>query len=151
MGTSFTDINDLFMMLVKDYTLVNLFNASETDFNTYLQGWMVYAVQEFKPYCKENLSYSLTTGSFTATLSDEVKVILAQLLQKYWLTKVVQDVTQMNLHILDNDFKLFSESANLSAKKDQLNSVKETLSQLIQDYSFRNTDWSSWNSQSFGG
>ena len=34
MATPYTDINDLFMMQLTDYRLINLFNASQPDFNT---------------------------------------------------------------------------------------------------------------------
>jgi hypothetical protein len=143
-GTSFSQIFDSFTMLASDYKLTILFNQSPTDFATYLSGWLLPAIQEFG-VCDQDLSYDTSTQTFTSTLTDKNIIVLARLMEKYWLQKTVDDLLQINLHVLDKDFRMASESANLQAKKSRLNDLKEELSQMLVKYSIDySTNWKSW-------
>ena len=147
-GTSFSEIFDSFLLLVNDYKLINLYESSEVDFETYLSGWILYAIQDFS-VCDQSLAYTLSSKSFTETLTIENQLLLARMMVKYWLSKEVQDVTQMSIHLQDKDFKTFSEAANLTAKSNHLNAVKEDISQALVDYGLRKTDWASWLTGTF--
>lgn len=141
MGTSISTIFDRFTMLVNDYKLTALYQSSETDFETYLKGWLDFAINDFD-VCTQSLVYS---GSlFTETLTTENQVILAKIMVKYWLSKEVQDVTQMSIHLQDRDFKTYSEAQNLLAKTSHLDRVKEDISQALVDYGLKTIDWSTW-------
>ena len=150
MNTSLKEIFDLFMMTVTDYRLIDLFNQSEDDFTTYLEAWLIFAISDFS-MCDQSLDYNKYTMTFNTCLSDKNKVVLATLMMKYWLQKVVNDITQMNLHITDRDFKMPSEAQNLREKVAHLNVVKEQCSQLLSDYSYRRVNWSEWFNQEFSG
>jgi hypothetical protein len=140
-GTTFSEIYDRFMMLVNDYRLVALYTSSEVDFETYLQGWLEIAILEFYN-CDQSLAFSSTT--FTQTLTTKNQSLLARIMVKYWLTKEVQDVTQMSIHLQDRDFRTFSEAQNLAAKSDHLDKVKEDISQALVEYSLDTNDWENW-------
>jgi len=150
MATSLSDVFDLFMMTVTDYRLLDLFNTSEDDFENYLQAWLIFAINDFY-VCDQSLIFDEDTKVFTETLTQPNKVILATLMMRYWLQKLVNDVTQIQLHITDKDFKLASEAQNLREKVAALNIAKEQCSQLLNDYSYRRVDWDEWNNQEFGG
>ena len=147
-NTSTTEVFDNFMTLISDYRLVQLFNSSEIDFTTYLQSWLEFAIVDFN-ICNQELDFDATTNLFTVVLTRENKLILAQLMVKYWLMKVVQDVLQMNTRIQDRDFKTYAESQNLREKTAHLDAVKETCSQSLVAYSYRNADWTSLANQEF--
>lgn len=149
-GTPFSSIYDLFLQLVTDYRLIVLYNSSQDDLETYLESWLVLSVYDFSS-CNQDLTYDTTTRTFTETLSQENINVLARLMVKYWLEKEVQDVTQMSLHVQDRDFKTYAEGQNLKEKTAHLDRVKEECSQLLNDYSYKNNDWSSWFSGSFSG
>lgn len=140
-GTPFTSVYDLFMQLQNDYRLVALYQASETNFNIYLESWLLFAINKFS-VCNQSLAFSSQT--FTETLTQENILMLAQLMVEFWLLKEINDITQMNLHVQDNDFKTFAESQNLKEKRDLLNVTRENLSQLLIDYSYKNNDWANW-------
>lgn len=150
MSTSIREIFDLFMLRVSDYRLNHLFDSSEEDFDTYLQGFLEFAISDFD-ICDQDLNYDETTKTFSDTLTRENKTILATLMMKYWLEKLVNDVTQMNLHITDRDFKVASEAMNLREKTIRLNNVKETCSQMLVDYAYKHNDWTGWLEQDFFG
>ena len=150
MATSLSEVYDFFMQTVTDYRLIDLFNSSTDDFENYLQAWLQYAIVDFY-VCDQDLNFDSTTKEFPVVLTRDNKLILATLMMKYWLQKNVNDITQMNLHVTDRDFKVASEAQNLTAKVAALNSVKEQCSQLLQDYSYRRVEWTDWYNQSFSG
>jgi hypothetical protein len=145
-GTYFAEINDLFMQIVADYRLTALFNTSEADFNTFMEAWMQYAINDFS-ICDQSLAFS--SAQFTESLTVQNKIILATLMMKWWLQKNVNDITQMNLHVLDKDFKIASEAQNLREKVSYLNIIKEQCSQLLNDYGYSRVDWDEWFNQDF--
>jgi hypothetical protein len=150
MGTSLSEVYDVFMMTITDYRLIELFNTSVPDFENYLQAWLDFAIVDFK-VCDQDLDYDDATNEFSGNLSRDNKVVLSTLMMKYWLQKAVNDITQMNLHITDRDFKVASEAQNLREKVNHLNIVKEQCSQLLQDYGYNRNNWVNWYAQDYGG
>jgi hypothetical protein len=150
MATSLREVYDLFTQLVTDYRLTDLFETSEDDFDTYLEAWLIYAITDFS-MCDQSLDYDATSKEFTVTLTARNKVILARLMAKYWLKRLVNDITQMNLHITDRDFRMASEAQNLKQKREYLILVEEELSQLINNYQYSNVEWDEWYNQNFSG
>lgn len=144
MGTLLSTIYDRFTMLVNDYKLTALYAASEVNFETYLKAWLDFAIADFQT-CTQSLVYTDTgTATFTETLTTENQLILARIMVKYWLSKEVQDVTQMSVHLQDRDFKTYSEAQNIREKSNHLDKVKEDISQALVDYGLRTVDWASW-------
>lgn len=150
MGTALSEIYDLFMQTVTDYRLIELFKTSEDDFETFLEAWLIFAINDFS-ICNQDLSIDALTNSFTVILTTENKVMLAKLMNKYWWQKLVNDITQINLHVMDRDFKMPSESQNLREKMAALNIAKEDCSQALTDYGYRKLNWNSWFNQDFAG
>lgn len=149
-NTSLNEVYDLFMQQITDYRLIDLFDASEFDFENYVQSFLEFAIVDFRE-CDQDLNFNDTTKEFSVVLTRDNKVILATLMMKYWMQKNVNDITQMNLHVTDRDFKVASEALNIREKVAQLNVVKEQCSQLLIDYSYSKLDWASWYNQSFSG
>jgi len=148
MGTKFSEVFDLFMIAIKDWRLNNLFVESPTDFEDYLTGFLVKSVTDFE-VCNQSLVYDLATKEFTLDLNQTNKNILSELMLEKWLEKEIQDVNQMNLHLQDRDFKVYSESQNLREKSLHLDKVKEYNSQKKTNYTYLNANWSGWLSGNF--
>lgn len=149
MATPASDIYDLFMQRVSDYRLTTLFNTSESDFENFLEAWLIFAIGDFEDICDQSLSFS--NGSFSSDLTTRNKIILSHLMEKFWMKKNVNDITQMNLHVGDRDFKVASEAQNLKAKQDYLTRITEECSQVLQDYAYNRVNWNSWLNQEFMG
>ena len=150
MTTHAREIYDLFLQQVSDYRLEVLFETSEEDFENFLEAWLIFSYSEFSNL-DIDFDFDTDTGVFSRKLNLQEKSILATLMMRYWLQKLVNDVTQINLHIADRDFRVASEAMNLREKTVYLNTVKEQCSQMLSDYSYRKNDWESWNNQNFGG
>jgi len=149
MATSLIDVNDLFMTLVKDYTLDALYESSVTDFNVYLEGWLLRAIDEFDNICTQDLDYSESTQMFTETLTMKNKLMLSQLMVKYWMMKTIQDYRQMSVNITDHDFKHYSEAQNLKEKQAMYQAKREEIAQMMIEYDYSNTNWDNWDNQLF--
>ena len=154
MGTLSSEIFDLFLTSVNDYRLTSIYTSSGSlVLDTYLEPWLLQSIVEFSDVCTEDLTYtasgSATEGYFDATLSMEAKLMLSQIMVKYWLQKTIQDILQMNLHITDHDFKTFSASQNLKAKQEYYILKCEEISQRLVSYGYKKNDWQSWRNQDF--
>ena len=147
MATTFSEVYDQFLMIVTDYNLITLYNASVTDFETYLSGWLIPAITDFSS-CNQSLSYSGTT--FSLVLTEENIKILAMLMKKYWLEKQIADIRQMALHVQDKNFKTFAEANNLTAKLKLYTEQKEEVSQALVSYGLAdNNKWVNWLAGNF--
>jgi hypothetical protein len=146
MTTPFTSVFDLFMMSVTDHRLNALFITSETDFATYLEGWLIPAIAEFTT-CDQSLVYS--NSAFTETLTQKNINILMLLMKKRWLEKEVDNILGMTAFIQDRDYKTHAASQNMREKQARLIQMKEEVSQQLVDYGLGTTDWSAWLNQEF--
>jgi hypothetical protein len=148
--TTLPDIVDLFMSLQQDYRLVSLYSTSgSAAFGTYVEPWLLFSVTDFAPVANQSLNYSTTTQSFDVELNIENQLILARIMTRYWMQKLVDDVAAMKNFVVDHDFSRHSEAANFKEKKDALNLKKEEISQMLNDYSYRNNGWKNWYNQMF--
>ena len=151
MATSLDSVCDLFTTLISDYKLTALYSSSgSSGLNNYLESFLLFSIDEFSDLCSQDLTYSTTTQTFDATLTQKNKNVLAQIMVKYWLQKELQDVLQMRLHLQDRDFRSFAESNNLREKRELYNMKREEISQMLNDYGYRNfVDWDEWDDQDF--
>jgi len=149
--TAYSSIYDLFLQQIKDWKLDALYSADPTEFEIYLEGFLILVLPAFAEHCDQDLSRDDDARLFTEDLTDENKSILAMMMTEQWLMKEVQDIRQMNLHIVDKDFKTFSEAQNLREKSNYLITIRERISQTINEYSWYNNDWTAWISGDFIG
>ncbi len=150
MGSKFSEIFDLFMVQVKDWRLQSLYESSTLDFEVYLSGFLMLSIPQFEEVCNQSLAHNEESKEFTEVLTLDNKTILSKLMVEKWLEKEVQDVNQMNLHLQDRDFKVYSESQNLKEKSLHLDKTKEYNSQTMTVYSYsKSTDWANWLSGTF--
>jgi hypothetical protein len=138
------------MLLVSDYKLDTIYITSGSSaFSNYLQPWLFFSIGEFETVCNQSLDYNAITQTFTETIAQQNKLVLAKLMIRYWLQKEVQDVLQMRLHVQDKDFKTFAEANNLREKQKLYNDKREELSQELMDYELKYNNWSNWKLQNF--
>jgi hypothetical protein len=154
MATNSSEIYDLFLSRCDDYRLTSIYqNSGSATLGLYLEPWLLDSVIEFSPICTQSLEFIVASGSvegyFVETLTTEHKSILSQILVKYWLAKSIQNILQMNNNITDHDFRMYSQAQNLEAKKKYYIEKKEEISQLINDYSYKNNDWGNWRNMEF--
>ena len=155
MGTTSTEIFDLFLANIRDYTIDALYiDSGSAVLNSYLEPWLLYSIVEFSEVCDQSLNYTETNlsvgqGYFDESLSLKNRAILALLMTKYWLKREIQNVLQMRNYITDHDFKTFSAANNLHAKRVYYQAVNKELDGILGKYGYESNDWSSWKLQNF--
>ena len=137
--TSINEVIDLFLMLVNDYKLKQIFDAGNLE--EYVEVWLRMAIVDFNRVRTLPLSYSPISKTFSEVLTDEEISILSQLMVKYWLTKEVNDVLAMENVLQDHDFTRHSEAQNLNAKRNLLNRQIEDCKQLLIQYGYDHFVW----------
>lgn len=153
MGTTNAEITDLFLARIDDYKILSLYQTSGSSVTgTYLEPFLLDAIDQFD-VCDQSLAYttsgSSTDGYFTEILTSENKNVLSKIMVLSWLAKTIQQTLQMQNFVTDRDFKTFSAAQNLQAKKEYYLVKVEEISQLLENYALKRTNWASWNNQSF--
>jgi hypothetical protein len=152
-GTSFGTIFNLLMVTIRDYKIDALFDATDlTNFENFMTGFLTKAIPKFT-----NCQYTLEDHvdfddqEFDITLTLTEQVILSDLLVIEWMMSKILDVTQMQLHLNDTDFKHYAESQNLTAKINTKEILREVVNQDMQNYGIGKIPWSEWAGGNFFG
>ena len=153
MATVLSDIADLFLTRIDDYRITTIYNTSgSTAVNTYLEPYLISAIVDFD-ICTPTLVYTETSGSvegfFDIDLTRENKVILSQIMELYWMEHTINEREQLSNFVSDKDFKAYSPAANLSAKREYRNALREEISNILVKYSYGHNNWDSWRNQDF--
>jgi len=157
MGTTLTNVADIFLSAISDYKLDAIYSQSGSlVLNQYIEPWLLKSIASFSDTCTQSLTYTVVSGSsdgeFTEDLTMENQIILSSFMELYWLQKGIQDIRSLNNFIQDRDFKSFSPAQNITARTANYNSKREELSQRLIDYGYaHNVTWSQWNNQIFSG
>ena len=134
MATKFDTIEDLALTIVSDYKIAKLFTTDVESFKGYCDGFLISAIPNFIQ-CNQDLTYDITNREFVNTLTNLEISILADLWCIAWLTKEIQDATQINLKLTTSGgFETHSEAQNLKEKASWLDRLRERVYQKIVDY-----------------
>lgn len=136
MATSFDTIEDLFLISIRDYR-IDALASNQTVLKQYLDGFLIKAVPNFTA-CLQDLSYDSATRTFTSTFTNLENEILASLMEIEWWRNSINDITQVNLHLMNREFKLNSENENLKQKSEHFDRVREKAQQLATEYQLLN-------------
>ncbi len=140
--TNYSSIYELFLASIRDYQIDKLFDDSVESAEAYMKPFLIKALVNFRN-CKKDLENRDDTAQvFYVTLSTFEQVILSNLMIVEWLTKEVNDVLQMKLHLQDSDFRTYAEHNNLRGKRDNLETTREVADKQMNNYGYDNVDWS---------
>lgn len=137
MATPFDTIADMALIVIQDYRLNHLYEIDEDAFRMQMAGMIVKSVPKFVS-CNNSLSYKIETQSFESDLTYKEIDILADLVVITWFESVVNDITQVNLHLQGRDAKHNAESSNLKEKSERLDRLREKVRQDMCDYEISN-------------
>jgi len=136
--TTFDDVIDLALIKVNDYRLMKLFNQSEEDFQTYVDGFLISAIPSFVE-CRQSLEYNLTTREFNVNLTDLEKSILADLWIICWYERDNNTYALYRQHLQSaSSFKNHSESQNLKENSAYIDKLREELDRKKISYQLEN-------------
>lgn len=134
MATSFDTIEDLALVSINDYRLAKLYNQSEDDFRTYLDGFLLRGVPYFTQ-CRQTLEYDAINRQFTADLTLLEQSILADLLSIEHYRRDNDTAALYRQHLQNSgSFKNHSEAAALKEHSAVYDKLYEQLSRDIMAY-----------------
>lgn len=139
MGTPFTDVYDMAMIVINDYKINNIAQSDLPSYFQYMQGLLVKSVPKFKG-CLQSLTYDLASKSFNNTLTSDEVCILADYVALTWFESIINDITQVNLKLQGRDKKTHAEGQNLKEKSEYFDRLREKVRQDIADYQLSNFD-----------
>jgi hypothetical protein len=151
MATSYKSIIDLALVVIRDYKLDKLFEASPTDFDIYMSGYLVKGLNRFR-YCAKNLALRDDDDmEFEETLDDNEKSILADCVILEWLESEILDTMQITGMMMNKKEAQRYSEANLLREKLNLKVItNENLDRKIVAYVFDHTDFNRWVGGDYG-
>lgn len=140
MATAYSEIYDLFLQRVQDYTLDALYVASTPLFENRLKGWLIGAIPNFQGCLQDLEDRNDITNTFNISLNTSEKVILSKLMLNEWWDTQIDDIRQITLHINVAEAKHYAEGQNLKEKKSAQIVNMEQTERLITKYQYDNLD-----------
>lgn len=127
MKTSFLDIIDIVVLLLKSYEIDGIFDKhKEEGLVTFLKPYFKIASGELKIHGSNmNTERDDEKCEFTTLLSDDEQLIFAKFILIAYLTKDTFDILAMKNHLQDGDFKTHAAKNLLDSKLNALVSLKE--------------------------
>lgn len=141
--TNFKIVYDRAMGRLRDYRIDNLYKKDENEFYEFMRLKLYEAIDTFNG-CLSDLEYhSETIGVdtewyFDADLTSKETSILSYGIIIAWMEQNTLDITQMNLHLSNSNFKNYSESQNLKQKSEVLDKMREDMNREITEYQLKN-------------
>lgn len=140
MATSFDQVINLALTTVDSYKLLKLYNASQDDFQTVCDGFLISAIPNFFK-CRQSLEYDPEQRVFSADLTQTEISILADFWAMEWLDRLIQDDRQIqNKMQVSSAFTTHSAAQNLKEKLGLSNTLREKVYQKIMDYELQDID-----------
>jgi hypothetical protein len=135
MATSFDVVEDLGLTVIADYKIEKLFTQQgQQQFKAYCDIFLMNAINNFID-CKQDLTYNLLNRTFDEDLTSLEISILADYWGIAWMTRNVQDATQISLKLsTTGGFETHSEAQNLKEKSSWLDRLRERVEQKITQY-----------------
>lgn len=133
MATTFDDIIDLGLSRVQDYKLDQLYTVNPQYFQAITDAFLKNHLGDFSS-CRQSLAYDLGNRTFISSFTIQEQDILADLWVYSWLEWHINNVTQFENVLTDNDYKRHSAAENLKQKSEYFDRIREKYNQRITDY-----------------
>lgn len=101
--TKFDEIYHIFLSTIKDYSLKRLFQYDLNVAEDLMSVYLIRAISKFNNCVKDLSNYNLDQFEFNIELDNKEINILSDLMVLSWLDNLVNDITQMNFQLNDND------------------------------------------------
>lgn len=125
---------------IADYKIEKLYKTSVPEFKAYCDVFLMQAINNFID-CEQDLTYNLPNRAFIADLTPLEISILADYWGIAWMTRNVQDATQISLKLTSTGgFETHSEAQNLKEKSSWLDRLRERVEQKITQYQLLDSD-----------
>ena len=138
MATPYSDVIDIFLIKVSDYDLPKL---EELEREEIVSSYMKSACSKFKS-CKVNLDdVNDELKQFNQSLTFDIIDIISEGMITEWLKPKVMNSEILKNSLSTKDFSLYSPANLLKEMRETLKISKADYRSMINDYSFKNADF----------
>lgn len=149
-NTKISDIYKMFLLTIQDYRIKKMFIDTPEVADDLMQNFLMDAVSKFINCSKQINELDFENDTFLCELDIQEKTIIKDLMVIAWMNWNVNDITQMNWALNDNDFKHFSEEKNLREKSEYADRLREKVSQDMVNYGLSHTPFKEWAVGNYG-
>lgn len=149
-NTKISDIYKMFLLTIQDYRIKKMFIDTPEVADDLMQNFLIDAVSKFINCSKQINELDFENDTFFCELDIQEKTIIKDLMVIAWMNWNVNDITQMNWALNDNDFKHFSEEKNLREKSEYADRLREKVSQDMVNYGLSHTPFKEWAVGNYG-
>ena len=130
MSTPFSNIYNLFLDSISDYTFLDL----DIDVkNSILKGYLIKAAINFKK-SNTDLSRNDDTEVFTNDLTEEEQFILSQYMVMFWMIQQIYNINLLRQRMSSKDFKLTSQAQHLETLLKLKKEHRKEIDSLVRKY-----------------
>jgi hypothetical protein len=131
MPTPFSKIDDMFLSDISDDTLLDYTEEEREDI---LDSLRIKAITRFKA-CKQDLTDRDETAKvFNQDLSDEVCLIIATIMRKFWLNDKIYNLELLRQRMSTKDWRLTSQAEHLLRLTILNQELEKEISRMIVSY-----------------
>lgn len=131
MPTPYSEIDDMFLNDISDDTFLYY---TEEEREEKLNDWRTKAITRFKA-CKNNLNdRDDELKQFNEDLSNDVKLIIATIMRKYWLNDKIYNLQLIKQRMSNKDWKMTSQAEHLLRLTVLAQELDKEISRMIVDY-----------------
>lgn len=131
MATPYSEIDDMFLSEISDSTFLDF---AVDDRESILNSLRIKAISRFKA-CQIDLNdRDDTLKQFNNTLTDEIKLILATIMRKHWLSDKIYNLDLLRQRMTTKDWKSTSQAEHLNRLTVLKKDLDEEISRMIVDY-----------------
>lgn len=143
-NTTYSEVIELALMIMHDYKLDGtIVNEDIPTLNKVFAPYIKFAAGELENFeidfdiaNRDDVNYT-----FDSVLTDGQQLFVAKLMVIGYISREVNDIMQMKLHLQTGDFKTFAERNNLEGKQELLNTLKEEINYKITKRGYKGFDW----------
>ena len=143
-NTTYSEVIELALHILHDYKLDGtIINEDIDTLNKVFAPYIKFAAGELENF---DIDFEITNRddinyTFNSVLTDGQQLFVAKLIVIGYISREVNDIMQMKLHLQTGDFKTFAERNNLEGKQDLLNTLKEEINYKITKRGYKDFDW----------
>ena len=137
MATSFDDINNKFITLIKEKELIN--DLTESELDELLDGYINFSSALYFKECKKDLTdIDSVSRQFNQDLDDEEQWIVAYGMTLNWISNKVLDETKLRGRFISKDYQSFSPANLIKVLDDIKTNLKAEMLSFKNSYNYNN-------------
>lgn len=143
-NTTYSEVFELALHILHDYKLDGtIINEDIDTLNKVFAPYVKFAAGELENF---EIDFDIANRddanyTFNSVLTDGQQLFVAKLMVIGYISREVNDIMQMKLHLQTGDFKTFAERNNLEGKQELLNTLKEEINYKITKRGYKGFDW----------